>query len=76
VLLEVCEWAAARTDRNRDRRQLELVDEAQARQRLREVGTTMDQDRPFVVAGLQVRNAHAQVAEDLGRSPFRLFEAV
>src|SRR3954453_8488087 len=70
VLLEIREWAAARTDRDRDRRQLELVDEAQARQRLGEVGTAMDQDRPFGVPGLQVRDGRAQVtAEDLGRSP-------
>ena len=77
VLLEVGEWAAAGADRDRDRRQLELVDEAQTRQRLSEVGAAVDQDRPFVVPGLQVRDACAQVpAEDFGRSPRRPFEGV
>src|SRR4051794_38101624 len=61
VLLEVCEWAAAGADRNRDRRQLVLVDEAQAGHRLGEGPATMDQDRPFVVPGLAVRNVWVQV---------------
>ncbi len=66
-----------RADRNRDRRQLVFVDEAQAGQRLGEVGAAVDQDRPFVVPSLQVRDLRAQVpAEDLGRSPFRLLQSV
>ena len=52
------------------------LDEAKAGQRLREGGTAMDQHRPFVVAGLQLCDACAQVPEDLDRSPLRLFEGV
>ncbi len=59
----------ARADRNRDRRQLVFIDETQAGQRLGEVGTAMNQNRPFVISGLEVRDLRAQVpAEDLGRS--------
>ena len=77
VLSQLGEWAAPRADRNRDRRQLVFVDEAQAGQRLGEVGAAVDQDRPFVVPSLQVRDLRAQVpAEDLGRSPFRLLQGV
>ena len=76
VLLEVCERAATRADRDRDRRQLELVDEAQARQRLGEVGATMDQDRPSVVPGLQVRDARAQVPAKISAGPHSAFSSV
>src|SRR3954452_348485 len=75
VLSQVGEWAAARADRNRDRGQLVLVDEAQAGQRLGEVGASVDQDRPFVVASLQFRDRFAQIpAEDLRWSPFRVLQ--
>src|SRR3954447_13765565 len=76
MLSQVGEWATARADRNRDRGQLVLVDQAEAGQRLGEVGAAVDQDRPFVVATLQVRDRCAQIpAEDLGRSPFRLLQS-
>src|SRR3954471_15815812 len=75
VLSQVGEWAAARADRNRNRGQLVLVNEAQAGQRLGEVGASVDQDRPFVVPSLQIRDRCGQIpAEDLGRSPFRLLQ--
>jgi hypothetical protein len=77
VLSQLGEWAVPRADRNRDRRELVFVDEAQAGQRLGEVGPAVDQDRPFVVPSLQFRDLCAQVpAEDLGRSPFRLLQSV
>ena len=71
----VREWAAPRADRDRDSRQLVFVDEAKACQRLGEVGAAVDQDRPFVVSSLQVRDLRGQVpAEDLDRSPIRLLQ--
>src|SRR3954453_21126019 len=67
VLLQVGEWAAARPDRDRDRGQLVLVDQAQAGQRPREGRASMDQDRSIVVPTLQFGDRRAQmVAEDLG----------
>src|SRR5215211_5014149 len=42
VLCQLREWAVSRADRNRDRRQLVFVDEAQAGQRLGEVGAAVD----------------------------------
>src|SRR5262245_43644354 len=72
VLVQLGEWAAARADRTRDRRQMVLVDEARTGQRLGEVGAAVDQDGSLVIPSLQVRDLRAQVpAEDLGRSPFR-----
>ena len=74
MLFQVGERAAARADRNRDRGQLVLVDQAEAGQRLGEVGAAVDQDRPFVVPSLQLRDRCAQIpAEDLGRSPVAFF---
>src|SRR3954453_1643650 len=65
VLSQIGEWAAPRADRNGDRRQLVLVDEAEARQRLGEVRAAVDQHRPFLVASLEVRDLRGQVpAED------------
>jgi hypothetical protein len=46
VLSQLGEWAVPRADRNRDRCQLVFVDEAQAGQRLGEVGAAVDQDGP------------------------------
>src|SRR5215208_8381129 len=43
VLFQVGEWAVPRPDRNRDRRQLVFVDEAQAGHRLSEVGAAVDE---------------------------------
>src|SRR6201991_3822342 len=77
VLSQVRKWAAAGADRNRDRRQLVFVDEAQAGQRLGEVGAAVDQDRSFVVPSLEVGNLRAQgPAEDLDGSPFGLLEGM
>src|SRR4051812_13550148 len=77
VLSQLREWAAARADGNRDRRQLVFVDEAQAGQRFGEVGTAVNQDRPFVVPSLKARDLRAQVpAEDLDWSPFRLLQGM
>src|SRR5215217_7817116 len=42
VLSQLGEWAVPRADRNRDRGQLVFVDEAQAGQRLGEVGAAVD----------------------------------
>src|SRR4051812_49423636 len=76
VLLQLGEGAAARADRNRDRGQLILVDQAQAGQRLGEVGAAVDQHRPFVVPSLEFCDRCAQIpAENLGRSPFRLLQS-
>src|SRR4051794_18886520 len=72
VLSQLGEWAAPRADRNRHRRQLVFVDEAKTCQRLGEVRAAVNQDRPFVVASLEVRDLRGQVpAEDLDRSPIR-----
>src|SRR3954447_18878058 len=61
VLLQVGERAAACADRDRDRGQLVLVDEAQAGQRRGEVGAAVDQDGPFVVASLQLGDLRDQI---------------
>src|SRR3954467_10268249 len=75
MLSQLGEGAAPRADRNRDGCQLILVDEAKACQRLGEIRAAVDQDRPFVVPSLEVRDLRGQVAaEDLGRSPFGLLQ--
>src|SRR3954451_22931186 len=77
ALVQVGEWAAARADRNRDRRELVFVDKAESGQRLGEAGAAVDEDRSFVVPSLQVRDLRAEVpAEDLDWSPFRLLQGV
>src|SRR5215218_7533149 len=60
VLFQPGEWAVPGGDRDRDRRELVFVDEAQAGQRLGQIGAAVDQDRPFVVATLQIRDLRAQ----------------
>ena len=76
MLSQLGEWAAPRADRNRDRRQLVFVDEAQAGQRLGEVGAAVDQDRPFVVPSLQVRDLRARSPPKISTGPQSAFSRV